>query len=147
MLHEQIVLNGLVLERRIDTPTAGRLIQKGPREARSVLERLQERGLVEGRGEKRRRVYHLSTQLYRRMNQPGHPVRAHGIEAIRHEEMVVAYVRKEGRIVRGEAASLCSLSNDQATRLLTRMVEKQWLTAKGSPPRWVFYVLGPRAPS
>jgi ATP-dependent DNA helicase RecG len=146
-LDELIILNALFFERRIDSVTAGKLIQKGHGEARSVLERLQERGLVEARGEKRGRVYHLSARLYRRMNQPEGYLRVHGIEAIRHEEMVLAFVRKEGKIVRGQVADLCTLTNDQATRLLKRMVEKQWLAAKGSPPRWVFYVTGPKAPA
>lgn len=146
-LDELIALNALFFERRIDADTVGRLIQKAQGESRAILEGLQERGLVEARGEKRGRVYHLSATLYRRMKHPEGYVRAHGIDAIRHEEMVIAYVKKERKIARGEAAGLCALSDDQATRLLKKMTEKQWLAIKGTPPRWVYYVLGPKAPT
>jgi ATP-dependent DNA helicase RecG len=140
-LDELIVLNALFFERRIDSAAVGRLTQKGHGEARSVLERLQERGLVEARGEKRGRVYHLSANLYRRMNLPESYVRARGIDAIRHEEMVLQYAKSHGRIVRDQAAELCGLSNDQAGRLLRRLVGKGKLYRQGTPPRWTYYVL------
>ena len=75
------------------------------------------------------------------MNQPGGYVRAHGIDAIRHEEMVLQYVKSHGRIVREQAAELCGLSNDQAGRLLKRLVSSGRLYRQGTPPRWTFYVL------
>src|SRR5207249_4320621 len=103
-LDELIVLNALFFERRIDSAAVGKLIQKGQEEARYVLERLRERGLVEARGEKRGRVYHLSASLYRRMDQPQGYVRARGIDAIRHEEMVLRYAKSHGRIVRDQVA-------------------------------------------
>lgn len=145
-LDELIALNILFFERRTDSATIGTHIQKGSVEGRAILERLQERGLVEGRGERRGRSYHLSAKLYQRMKQPEGYVRVHGIDSIRHEEMVLQYVKAHGHIVRGDVARLCSLSDDQASRLLKKMTEKDWLTRQGSPPRWVTYVLGPKAP-
>lgn len=115
-------------------------------EGRAILERLQERGLVDGRGTGRGRSHHLSASLYQRMKQPDGYVRARGIDPIRHEEMVLQAVRANGSIVRADVARLCSLSDDQATRLLKKMTDKEWLARQGNPPRWVSYVLGKRAP-
>jgi ATP-dependent DNA helicase RecG len=63
-LEDLLVLNLLFFERRIDLERTEKLIQKGESQARAVLERLHERGLIEGRGEKRGRVYILSGSLY-----------------------------------------------------------------------------------
>ena len=145
-LDELIVLNALFFERRIDSVTAGKLIQKGqakPGPSSSGC------GSVawSARGEKRRTGLSVLRRLYRRMNQPeghlrvrrdrGDPPRGDG-----------ARVRQAtGKIVRGSGRRVSApLTNDQATRLLKRMVEKQWLPRKEGPPRWVFYVLGPKAP-
>jgi ATP-dependent DNA helicase RecG len=140
-LDELLALNQLQHERRIDASTVGRLTQRGETHARSVLERLVERGLIEARGTGRGRIYHLSAQLYRRLGSPAGYVRAHGFDPIRQEAMVMEYVRAHGRITRGEAMNLCILTGRQATRLLRRLVEEGKLAPGGSPPRWVFYEL------
>ena len=135
-LDELIVLNTLFFERRTDSAEIGKRIEKGPVEGRAVLERLQERGLVERRGEGRGRGYHLSAQLYRKMKQPESYDRVHGIDAIRTSTVLEA-VRNRGKIVRAEVARLCSLSDDQASRLLKKMTDKGLLARRGKPPRWV----------
>ena len=140
-LEEMIVLNALFFERRIDSEQAGRLIQKEVNEGRAVLERLNERGLVEAKGEKKGRVYHLSAPLYRKLGQPDGYVRTHGISSIRHEAMVLEYVQAHGRIERNKVMSLCDLSNQQAGRLLKKMCDDGKLARKGTPPRWTYYVL------
>jgi ATP-dependent DNA helicase RecG len=140
-LDELLVLNQLFHERRMDTEGAARLIQKGPPDGRAVLERLQERGLLEARGEKKGRIYHLSARVYRLLRQPAGYVRAHGISAIRQETMVLEYVAAHGRIERGQVMELCGLSRDQARRLLKRLIDAGKLSMRGSRPRWVYYVL------
>jgi ATP-dependent DNA helicase RecG len=143
-LDELLVLNQLQHERRIDAPMVGHLTQRGEAHARAVLERLVERGLIEGRGERGGRVYHLSAALYRQLGAPSGYVRAHGFDSIRQEAMVMEYVTAHGRITRGEVMELCMLTGRQATKLLHRLVEKEKLIIKGSPPRWVYYELAPR---
>jgi len=59
-LDDLLVLNRLFLDRRLTIAEVTQTIQKGEVEARGVLERLVEMGLVEGRGEGRGRAYHLS---------------------------------------------------------------------------------------
>jgi ATP-dependent DNA helicase RecG len=138
---ELLILNSLFFERRVDSESAGQLIQKGTSEARNVLERLHERGLVEAKGEKRGRVYHLSAGLYRCFGISSGYVRVHGISAIKHENMVREYVEAHGKLTRADVIELCALSGDQAGRLLQRMIKKGLLERKGSPPRWTYYVL------
>ena len=140
-LDEMLVLNTLFFERRVDTERAGRLIQKGVTEARSVLEHLHEHGMVEGRGEKRGRVYHLSASLYRALGQSEEYVRSHGISRIRHEAMVLEYVQAHGRIERKHVVELCGLSGPQAGRLLLKLKQSKQLNRQGTPPRWTYYIL------
>ncbi len=58
-----MILNYLDRERRIDLPTAVRLTQRGDAETRATLEEVVEAGLVEARGEKKGRTYHLSAPV------------------------------------------------------------------------------------
>lgn len=68
VLDELIVLNTLFVQRRIDADQVAKAIQKGPSEGKRVLERLLECGLIEARGEKRARIYHLAASLYNRLD-------------------------------------------------------------------------------
>jgi len=117
-------MNALFFDRRITARATAGLIQKNQTAARRVLERLHERGLVEGRGEGRGRVYHLSTSVYRRFHMEAEYVRAKGFEPLQQEQMVIGYVREHGSIRRSEAADLCRISGPQATRLLRRIAGK-----------------------
>ena len=130
-LDDLLVLNHLQHERRVDTATVGGLTQRGEAHARGVLERLVERGLIEARGERRGRVYHLSAELYRRLGEPAGYVRAHGFDRIRQEAMVLEYVKGHGRITRRDAAELCSLGLNQASRRLRQLRDEGKLVKQG----------------
>ena len=95
-LDDLLVMNELYYDRRIDAPTAGKLIQKGTPEARRVLEHLHELGLVEGRGERGGRVYHLPASLYKRFHMKAEYVRAKGFEPLQQEQMIIDYVKEHG---------------------------------------------------
>jgi ATP-dependent DNA helicase RecG len=137
-LDELLVLNYLQHERRVDTTIVGALTQRGEAYARSVLERLVERGLIQARGERRGRVYHLSASLYRRLGAPSGYVRTHGFDAIQQEAMVLQFVQAHGRITRQEAAELCNLDSDQASYLLRRLARSGKLALHGAR-RGAFY--------
>lgn len=130
-LDELFALNCLLHQRRVTAEIVGHATQKGEAHGRAVLERLVEQSLVEGRGDSRR-VYHLSAALYRRLGAPAGYVHAHGFDPIRQEAMVLQYVQAHGRITRGQAAELCSLGGDQASRLLRRLVKEQKLKPSGT---------------
>jgi len=138
LLDDLLLLDQLRRERRIDAPTAGALIQKGAVAGRMALERLTESGFVEARGEKRGRSYHLSAAVYEKLGLKSGYVRTKGFDRIRQEAMALEYARAHGRIVRSEAAELCGISDDQATRLLARLVRNGKLTKHGSR-RWAYY--------
>lgn len=102
-----IAIGQLRQERRLDTATLARAIQRDEAIARSVLERLVEAGLVEAHGVKKGRTYTLSPQVYRELGQSADYVRLAGFEPIQQEQMVLQYVRTHGRITRKEAVELC----------------------------------------
>jgi ATP-dependent DNA helicase RecG len=123
-LDELMVLNALFMERQIDSESAGKLIQKGTPGGKVVLERLHERGLIEARGEKRGRAYHLAAALYKRFQMKAEYVRAKGFEPEQIEQMILNYARTHGKITRSEAADLCHLSGFQASRILRQISKK-----------------------
>jgi ATP-dependent DNA helicase RecG len=110
-LDELLILNALWQERSLTTPQASRLLQKPEPDARAVLERLVEMGLVEARGERKGRTYHLSAATYRRLGLPSAYVRRRGFEPIQQEQMVLQYIDRFGSISRKEVAELCHLSS------------------------------------
>jgi ATP-dependent DNA helicase RecG len=139
-LDELMVLNALFFERRIDSEQAGKLIQKGSTESRAVLERLHERGLIDAKGEKRGRVYHLGAALYRRFGDLKGYVRSHGFEPIQQEQMILQFIDAHGKITRSQAAELCQINVNQSNRLLTRMRKKDVIKMQGKPPKGAYYV-------
>ncbi len=138
-LDELLLLNHLWQERRITASEAAHLIQKNEPDARAVLERLVEHGLIEARGERKGRSYHLSAAVYRRLGLQSAYVRRRGFEPLQQEQMVLQYVRAHGRITRREVAELCQISDRQATYLLQKMVQRGQLQRQGRG-RGVFYV-------
>jgi|UniRef100_A0A7V2AZD0 ATP-dependent DNA helicase RecG len=131
-LDDLLILNALWQDRRLTTDEAMRLTQKPEPEVRAVLNRLVEFGLVEARGERKGRTWHLSAATYRRLGKPAAYVRQRGFEPLQQEQMVMQYVAKHGRITRSEAAELCQLGPFQATRLLSRLVQSGLLVRLGT---------------
>jgi len=126
-----MILNYLDRDRRIDLPIAARLTQRGDADTKATIERLVEAGMVEARGEKKGRTYHLSAALYRRLGQSDAYVRTRGFDSIQQEQMVLQYAASEGRITRREAAQLCQISDPQATHLLQRLAKSGRLRQHG----------------
>ncbi|MDP2359781.1 MAG: ATP-binding protein, partial [bacterium] len=133
-----IVLNQLFHERRMTTEQAARDIQRSQQDARALLERLVEEGLVEARGEHRGRVYHLAARFYDAVGQPEAYVRVHGLDPIRQEAAVLQFVQAHQRITRSNVVELCGISERQATQLLGRLVGENRLVKHGTR-RWTWY--------
>ena len=138
-LDDLLILNHLWFERRFTTADAARLIQKPEAEARSRLQRLVETGLVESRGERKGRFWHLSATAYRCLGQKAAYIRQRGFEPLQQEQMVLQYVEKHGRISRREAAELCKITGSQAYRLLDRLAEQGRIVREGERGRGVSY--------
>jgi ATP-dependent DNA helicase RecG len=131
-LDDLLILNQLWIERRLESREASELIQKGPNEARAALERLVERGLIEGRGTGRGRDYHLAAALYRRFGAAADYTRARGFEPYQQQQMVLQFVREHGRITRSQAAELCQIDGAAASRLLISLRRRGMLVLNGS---------------
>lgn len=139
-LDELLILNALWQERSLVTEDAVRLTQKPEMEARATLHRLVEAGLVEERGQKKGRTWHLSSAAYRALGDKAAYVRQRGFEPLQQEQMVLQYVEKHEHITRKEAAELCRISGPQAYRLLDRLVEQGLIERKGKRGRGVVYI-------
>jgi ATP-dependent DNA helicase RecG len=137
-LEDLLVLNRLIVDRRIDVATAGRVTQRGEGHARGVIERLVERGYVVGKREGKERVFHLSAALYRKLGTPAAYQRIHGYEEIRQFGMIEEYIAAHGKMTRREVAELCEISERQASHLLKKMVEQGKLIMNSSR-RWTTY--------
>lgn len=129
---EMLALNRLHQDRRVHTEDIAELIQRSVPIARGLMERLVEEGLVEARGERRGRAYHFSAAVYRQLGRPEHHTRAHGIDPIRHEHMVLQFTHDQGSIRRENVMELCSLDRGAAYRLLRRLVDEGKLTPYGA---------------
>lgn len=125
------VLHEVRSESRITSARAAELLQVSSDEARMVLNGLVERGLLEARGERKGRTYHLAAAIYREIGESAAYVRARGFDSIQQEQMVLTYVEQHGSIRRAEAAELCQLSPNQASYLLRRMVAEGKLDMVG----------------
>lgn len=126
------VLHEVRAESRITSDRASKLFQVEVSEARSVLNALVERGLLESRGEGKGRTYHLAAELYREMDESPAYARVRGFDPIQQEQMVLTYVEGHGSIGRAEAAELCRVAPNQASRLLRRMAREGTLEMTGN---------------
>lgn len=131
-LDELLILNALWQERSLTTGDAAHLLQKSEAQTRSTLHTLVEAGLVEERGQKKGRTWHLAAAVYRLLGDKAGYVRQRGFEPLQQEQMVLQYVEKHGRITRREAAELCRIGPYQATRLLSRLVDEGRLVRHGA---------------
>ncbi len=138
-LDDLIVLNQLQYERQLTVEEASQHLQKSEGQTRAVMERLVERGLAEGRGQKPRR-YSLSAGIYQRLGQSEGYTRASGLERAVAEAMIMEHLRMHGTIKRSQAAELCHLGDDEAKATLRRMVDAGKLALQGEK-KGAYYTL------
>ena len=110
---ELLILDHVYREREIDTATAAQVAQLSASDARALLETLVEGGLLDKRGNRRSRTYHLSAGVYREMGEPAAYVRAHGFERPQMEQMVLQLCRRTARS-RDACHGSVSLDRNQA---------------------------------
>ena len=130
-LPELQVLAELVRERRATTAELAALVQRTEAETRSLLTRMVERGWIQARGDGKGRTWHLSAAVYRVLDTPAGYVRVRGFEPLQQEQMILQFVEAHGQITRNQAVDLCSLSPDQASRLLRRLATQGKLERHG----------------
>jgi len=136
-----LLLNALWQERVLSTDEAASLIQKTAAEARAVLGRLVEGGLLEASGETRARVWRLSAAVYRRLGQAAGYVRQRGFEPLQQEQMVLQYARQHGRVTRADVIELCMVSPSRAYEVLRKLVRSGRLARQGTGRRNTWYTV------
>jgi ATP-dependent DNA helicase RecG len=128
-----LVLRQAADEGELSVPEVARLIQQGEARARSLVEELVEMGLLEAKGSKKGRVYHLSAWVFKQLGRPTAYVHRRGIEGVRQEELIMQMAYKYGKVTRGDVLQLFpNLTEDQAFRLLQKLVQSGRLRPKGS---------------
>jgi ATP-dependent DNA helicase RecG len=123
-LPELLLLRACTEQRTLSTDEAARVLQSDAEHARAVLARMVDAGVLEPRGERRAREYHLSAEMYRALGDKSGYVRTRGFEPLQQEQMVLQYARQHGQITRREAADLCRVAPAQASRLLARVATR-----------------------
>lgn len=144
-LSELQVLTELARDRRAATTPLAQVLQRSEAETRHLLAGMVERGWVEARGEGKGRTWHLSAAVYRAVETAAGYVRTRGFEPLQQEQMVLQYVDAHGQITRSQAADLCALAPEQASRLLLRLTTRGDLTRRGER-RWSTYTRPDRTP-
>ena len=135
-----IVLAALREQKRLSIESLAAHIHRDGTQTRRTLERLIEAGLIQAHGQTRNRSYTLSVNLYRAQGQQVAYTRQAGFSRLQHEQLVLAHAKHHGRIQRNEVMELCYLSEDQATRLLTRLKNEGKLIQHGER-RGTFYTV------
>lgn len=130
-LEQLLVLNVVAEQRRAGTRELAGALQRSPEDTLPILNGMVETGLLETRGERKGRTWHLSASAYRALGQDTAYVRTRGFDRLQQEQMVLSYVDAHGSISRSQAAELCSLSSKQAYRLLTSLRERGDLEMQG----------------
>ena len=138
-----IALSMLREQRRVTRAQVAIAIQSNETRAGSTLEHLVERGLVEAHGRARGRTYTLASKVYAALGDQIAYTRQVGLDGPRNEELVCKHVAEFGAIKRAHVMELCRLDENQATRLLARLVEGGRLTPTGEK-RGRVYGPGPK---
>lgn len=139
-LADLLTLHEVRVERRITTARAAELFQVDQASARATLNELVERGLLESRGERKGRTYHMSAAVYRQLGESAQYVRTKGFDEIQQREMVRTFVEQHGSIIRRQASELCQVAPIQAGRLLRKLRDEGELRMVGER-RGARYVL------
>lgn len=116
-----LVLRQTATEGELSVAETALLTQQSDARARSLLEEMVEMGLLEPKGAKRSRVYHLSASVFMYLGQPVAYVHRRGFDTLQQEQMVLTYLRGHGQITRREVASLCHISLAQAEYLMRKL--------------------------
>jgi len=140
-----LILRQVSDEGELTTAEAARLTQRSEAQARALLKELVEMGLLEAKGSKRGRTYHLSAEVYKRMGQPEAYVRRRGFDLFQQEQLVLNYLRAYGSITRSEVVRICkNITYPQAEYLLRKLRDKGVikLVGRGRNAHYVLNKLG-----
>jgi len=128
-----LTLRQIADEGELTTEEVAELVQNDKTQARTLLENMVELGLLESKGPKRDRSYHLSAGVFESIGKPSSYIHRKGVSKDQEERAALQFASTYGRITRSDVLELLPhLTKRQATYLLSRLVEESKLVAKGS---------------
>ena len=98
-----------------------KILKKSEQLTRGVLGVLIREEMIEQRVEGKVHVYFLGKAYHQEVGEKVAYTKAVGIDAIRHREMVKAFIAQHGSVKRGDVMKLCDLSRSCAYKLLVSM--------------------------
>jgi ATP-dependent DNA helicase RecG len=140
-LDELILLAALVRQRELSVPDAARLLQLNHARTRECLMQMVHKGLLERSGVRKGLVFRLSSSVYRELGESVAYIRERGIDALRHEELILTYVRQFGSITNRQVRKLLGVDTFVASRTLKKLVDAGKLSRIGSGKKHTAYVL------
>ena len=140
-LDELILLAALTRQRELSVPDAAQLLQLSPARARECLMQMVHKGLLERSGVRKGLVFRLSSSVYRELGESVAYIRERGIDALRHEELILTYVRQFGSITNRQVRELLGVDTFVASRTLKKLVDAGKLSRIGSGKKHTAYVI------
>ena len=99
---------------------------------RNTVEKLVESGMIEPTGSGRGRNYILSSSVYKQSKNTVGYVRQTNIDKIRYPEMIIKFAKSnDNRVTRADVMELCRINDNQAYRVLTKLVRENKLKLCG----------------
>jgi len=86
-------------------------------------------------------VFRLSSSVYRELGESVAYIRERGIDALRHEELILTYVRQFGSITNRQVRELLGVDTFAASRTLKKLVDTGKLSRIGSGKKHTAYVI------
>lgn len=123
-IYSLLILLILKQERRSGLKLLSKELHLSEARLKGSIERLIEAGLVEAMGNGRGRAYMLSSKVYKVSDNSISYVGQNDIDSIRHEELALKLVKKQGYVTRKNITELLNISEPQAYRLLAALAQK-----------------------
>ena len=133
-INSLLVLNELKRNRRMSFKELLEDIHVTEARLRNTVERLVESGMIEPTGAGRGRSYILSSSVYKQSENTVGYVRQTNIDKIRYPEMIIKFAESnDNKVTRANVIELCRINNNQAYRVLNKLVRdnKLKLCCKG----------------
>ncbi len=117
----------------IDTTSAAELLQTLRDEARTILDALAlpATGILDRRGHTRAATYHLTKSVAKDLLGKAAYTKTRGLDPIRYEEMVRAFVVDHGSVTPRECRQLLGLGESQSARVEISKLLNRWSRATG----------------
>ncbi|WP_206214533.1 RNA-binding domain-containing protein [Adlercreutzia sp. ZJ242] len=131
-LRALLVLDALKRQRRLTVADLRSQLHATDSVTRATVENLVEAGLVEGIGNTSNRSYMLSSKVYARSGKSTDFVRQSDIDRVRYPELIMKLARQQGgKVIRRDVEELLHLSEKQAYRELSKLVDEGSLKSAG----------------